>query len=899
MGETDRTQDQRHHRALSAQLAQVEDEIRTLEAALAEKRSLRAKLIEHMLAAASPNTIAKREPSPQSRALNGASAQSTEKPIQPKVPEAAKPTVHADSRVPRAVPAFLKGGYSTDLSAEETEAPPAHPPFAAEPEFTADEKRSLFQTLFLGRKDVYAARCLQFSESGEIAKTAYVPVWQRFSKAVIDDHLCGRAVIGVYPMVEQTRCRFIVLDFDEAEWKRDALAVIKTARELAIPVAPEISRSGKGLHLWLFFSELVPTESARRLGAALLAATIARNGSPRLLSFDRMIPAQDRLREASQIGNLVALPLQLHRRHFNASVFTDDALTPIPRQWAFLASIEKLSREALETKLSELETRLGVPVDRALEQIKTASRHQRAGGKQGAGSNTSLALGENAQLALIAEDYFAFEKTKLTARTTPLQLRVSNVIAISLDALTPALRAHLIRLAAFWNPEYLKRRRELRSTFDTPKKFVLADQMGGMLTLPRGLLGKVIRSLKRNDIPFEIEDKRSLGKPISTEFTATLRPDQAAALEAMLAVENGILVASTGFGKTVLAFALIHALNTSTMVLVHSNEIAKQWVEGAKEFLGLSKKEIGLCRSAVNRQTRIVDIVSPLKLGRMEAEERRAFMSGYGLLIVDECHHAGAGSYVEALEAYDGCRIYGLTATPKRKDGRMPAVRMLIGEPIGRFSGESVDYKIVKTIVSKTVMTCPGNASYVEQVDCLVADASRLRLLREAVESLVLGGRHVLVLTERVEHLGLLGEILADLPAPVFTLESSMSAKTRRAVLDEIDALTETEDDSPLVLLATGSLVGEGFDCPILDALVISLPISWEARLEQYVGRLLRRAPGKTDALVIDIVDDDFPIFRNMWKKRKAGYEKMGFDFEFVAEPKLILASDSSETNQA
>lgn len=164
------------------------------------------------------------------------------------------------------------------------------------------------------------------------------------------------------------------------------------------------------------------------------------------------------------------------------------------------------------------------------------------------------------------------------------------------------------------------------------------------------------------------------------------------------------------------------------------------------------KKEVGVCRSGTNRQPRFVDIVSPLKLGRMTQEERKSFISGYGLLIVDECHHAGAGSYVEALEAFDGKRIYELTALPKEKTARC----LPCGEPIGRYASEAVDNKIVKMILSKTAMTCPTNASYVEQIDCLVGSQNRLRLVREATLSLVHDNRHVLLLTERVEHLGML-----------------------------------------------------------------------------------------------------------------------------------------------
>lgn len=568
-------------------LSKLDIEIKAIEAHLIEKRQLKSQLLRELDSYRTSTRTADKAPAAEASCSSDRLT-------------ARQPSVWQDFR-PRAVPLFLKNGFTTNLSAEEEQTASSRERggqdqlkepvvIAPEPELSPDEKRTLFLSLFLGRKDVFAARVISYDAKGGIAKTAYMPVWQRFGKEVIDDHLCGRAVLGVYPMIEQTRCHFIVLDFDEETWREDALVVIQAARKFGIPVAPEISRSGKGLHLWIFFSEPVPAERARRLGAALLAEATAQNGSPRLLSFDRMIPAQDRLHDANQIGNLIALPLQLHRRRFCTTVFTDDELRPIPHQWAYLQKITRLSRAELDERLEALEKALGAPISSQLPRKECSRR-----------TNASVGVDES-QFELVAEDYFAYEATRLCAAKTPLQILRSNCLSFDLDALTPELRSHLIRLASFWNPEYLRRRRELRSTFETPRKFILADQRFGQLMLPRGLFDKVVRVLRNNAIPFEVEDRRFAGIPIDTEFNAFLKPDQAEALEAMLSVEHGILVASTGFGKTVLAFALIHSLKTSSMILVHSAEIAKQWADGAKRFLGLTKKR-GRCLQKRNQSS--------------------------------------------------------------------------------------------------------------------------------------------------------------------------------------------------------------------------------------------------------------------------------------------------------
>ena len=776
------------------------------------------------------------------------------------------------SRDSRVVPRIVNGAATDPLLEEKKPLPVRN--FLTESDISVDEKLEIFYELFLGRKDVYAVRAVRFGVDDASPQPCYQPVRRSFSVDVVDAHLRGLAVIGVYPMVEQSFCRFVVVDFDEKTWREDGCSVLRTAKALKVPVYPEISRSGNGLHLWIFFSELVPAILARRLGASLLAAATVRDGAPRLLSFDRMIPAQDYLKESKQIGNLVALPLQMWRRLHKASVFVDDNLEVIPKQWSLLRGIVKISKTQLEEYLSKFASMLGVPS--AVSAVST----QRVKGRRRPEHTDDLVL--------MVEDFFTFEHSRLKAAKEPIQIVVSNSLAISCDELTPVLRAVLIHLASFWNPEYLKRRRELKSCFGIQKKFVLADQRGKFLTLPRGLLRKLEKVLQENRISYVIKDCRDQGQEIVTSLTVDLRSEQRQALEAMLRVENGILVAATGFGKTVLAFALINALRTSTMILVGSKTIAKQWAERARTQLGLGAEDIGMFFSGQKKRTHILDIVSPLKVGRMEPEERKQFMKGYGLLIVDECHHAGAGSYVEALENYAGRCIYGLTATPKRRDGRMPAVRMLIGPQIARFDVDNVDYKIIKKVVCTTPMTCVDNAMYSEQVDSLIRDKKRLALVKSSVEQMVKQQRHILVLTERLEHLTRLAEVLAPLLPAFHMLTSEMKPKDRKALLDELE---QHDPKEPLVLLSTGGVAGEGFDCPILDALVISLPIAWEAKHEQYVGRLLRRTPSKRDVVVIDFVDLNYPLFRSMWRKREASYQKMAFHFEEVQEPLLIEQS--------
>jgi superfamily II DNA or RNA helicase len=135
-------------------------------------------------------------------------------------------------------------------------------------------------------------------------------------------------------------------------------------------------------------------------------------------------------------------------------------------------------------------------------------------------------------------------------------------------------------------------------------------------------------------------------------------------------------------------------------------------------------------------------------------------------------------------------------------------------------------------------------------------------------------GRKVLVLTERTGHLDAIKAALdGQVPAP-FVLHGRMSKKQRAAVIEKLDALPP---DAPRILLATGKLVGEGFDHPPLDTLVLAMPVSWKGTLQQYAGRLHREHASKTDVRIIDFVDTGHPALLRMWDKRQRGYRAMGY----------------------
>lgn len=762
----------------------------------------------------------------------------------------------------------------------EWDCPPPAPGarFNNEPEISAKEKIELFLERFRGRSGIYAARFLERDQARRPLRAGYVPIWRKLDAAVVRAHLSGEAVIGVYAMAGMSNCRFLVLDFDEAAWRDDARAVIQAARAQNVPVYPEISRSGKGAHLWIFFSEPVSARLARTLGGQLLGLAALDFGSPRLLSYDRMFPSQDALRTDKSIGSLIALPLQLAARSRGASVFVDDELEPIEKQWSHIRAMRTMTPDELAQAVERLCAALSVD-RRAVE----ADAKRLAGGP-------STPLEEERPIAV--EDFFAALPPKLSAARTPLRVELSSRIAIPTTDMTRDLRAALIRLGSFWNAEYLKRRRMMRSTFSFAdaagpdagerlvKKFVLADEIDGRFLLPRGLEDKVFALLRENGIRFETYSLRDAGRPLDLRFQGELRPEQRKALTLACANDSGIIVAETGFGKTVLALAVIAERACSTLVLVDKKILADQWISRISTFFGIPKKEVGIWMGASHRQTRRIDVASIGSLQRMTPEERLRFMSGYGLLIADECHHIGAGGAALVMQSFPGERILGLTATPIRRDGKMPGVFMLLGDILGRFRGTSVEHRRlrVRQYAAAAPIAAPNSsaphAAYQELLAAVLADPERLRVVREETRRLIEAGRKVLVLSIRVGHYEQLVEALQGLTQNVFTLSAEMGRRERAAVLKSLEALPK---DEPLVLVSTGGLVGEGFDFPPLDAMVLAAPVSEERTVMQYVGRLLRQVEGKHSAEVVDIVDARVPVFEAQFKKRRRFYEKLGF----------------------
>lgn len=734
---------------------------------------------------------------------------------------------------------------------------------AASAHLSTDGKVALFRRLFRGRTDVYPFRW----ESAK-GKSGYSPAcgneWKpgicnkpritcvdcdqrlflQVTDQVVYDHLAGKHTIGVYPLLTDDSCYFLAADFDEAGWRDDARAFMGSCHELSIPAALEISRSGKGAHVWIFFRDPVPAREARHIGAALISRTCDRTRQLSLSSYDRFFPNQDTLPKGG-FGNLIALPLQKQLRDQGRSVFVDESFTPYPDQWGFLASLRPMSRAELE------QTILWASSGRHPLDVAFAGEEESKPWQPQASVSDRLSGPLPESLTLV----------------------LANQVFIAKADLPQPLTNRLIRLAAFQNPEFYKAQAMRLPVWNKPRIIGCAENFQQHIGLPRGCLEAILDLLEHNNVRAEVRDERVTGRKVPVKFTGTLRKDQKAAVRAMLREDVGVLCAPTAFGKTVAAADIIARRKVSTLVLVHRTELLRQWQERLAGFLDIPQSELGVIGGGKKKTTGKIDIAVMQSLSRRE--DVSEWLDNYGQIIVDECHHLSAFSFESILKRAKARYVIGLTATPVRRDGHHPIIFMQCG-PV-RHNAATPNTASAQREVWPQILPAPEISpdSGIQEVFRILAnDAGRNQRITQDILRAYQEGRKILVLTERTRHLDLLREALDDKIENFFVLHGRLSDKQRKTILGELEGM---DDSAPRVLLATGRLIGEGFDYPPLDTLVLAMPISWKGTLQQYAGRLHREHADKREVRIYDYVEPDAPRLARMWDKRQRGYRAMGY----------------------
>lgn len=777
-----------------------------------------------------------------------------------------------------------------------------------------DNLTNRFFSMFWGRQDVYAKRakngnyypqcdnrwnnlCPKYRGEkvwcDECENTKYTAL----TLQTIKNHLIGfkedgTDVIGIYPLLPDGTCRFIVFDFDNHEkdaekndfanndnaWHEEVDALRIMCEKNGIKPLVERSRSCRGAHVWIFFSKKIPASVARNFGFLLLDKGAASINLKTFHYYDRMYPTQDASRG---IGNLIALPLQGQALKNGNSAFVDKNWNAFPDQWEeLLGNTPKLSPEDIHALMVKWQSELAQ--ERGMLLLPQTTDRPKPWKRRDKFSSTDV-IGK-------------------------LHIVLGNGLYIDTLNLMPRIQNQIRSLAAFDNPVFYKNKRLGYSNYYNFSAVYLGQDENGYIHIPRGLRERVIEECKGAGIEYDIEDVRSKGRPLRISFNGKLKPEQQLAADGLLEYDNGILSAATAFGKTVVCSYLIARKKVSTLILVQNKELLNQWVDELCEFLvideepptyttpkGRIKKRdnvIGILHGNKNTLMGIIDVAMTQSLANRE--EYDDILKSYGMVIMDECHHGASGTAMDVLKKINAKYVYGVSATPKRGDDLEKIVYMLIGPVRHRFTAkeralqQGIGHyiyprytRVVDTMESRNDI----NGAY-----SLISNSKiRDEMLVSDVTECISRKRTPVILTKQKDHAKRLYEYLQGCTDKVYLLYGDNTDKENALIIENMRNL---DPDQSMILVATGQKVGEGFNYPRLDTLMLAAPLSDSSRVEQYVGRLNRDYPGKQDVIVYDYIDSHIRLFSNMYKNRLKTYKRIGYEIvnDLVIDKQIVNA---------
>lgn len=636
--------------------------------------------------------------------------------------------------------------------------------------------------------------------------------WTKLDVKKIVAHLLGYKedgsdVIGIYPLLPDGTCRFIVFDFDnhekgaeatdfanvDSEWHKEVDALRKICEINGIKLLVERSRSGRGAHVWIFFQKAISASVARNFGFLLLDKGATAVNLKSFHYYDRMYPSQD---VASSIGNLIALPLQGQALRNGNSAFVDENWNAYPDQWdVLLNKTEKLSIEDVEKYMAKWQVEL---VESREKLVATNINSRPKPWKKKC----------------------EFVKTDVVGK---IHMVLSDGVYVDTLNLMPRIQNQIRSLAAFDNPEYYKNKRLGYSNYYNFSAVYLGKDIDGYIRVPRGLRERIAEECTKAGIPIDISDQREIGRPIRASFKGDLRLQQELAAEQLLKNSDGVLEAATAFGKTVVCSYLIAERKVNTLILLQSKDLLSQWM--------------------------------------------------------DECHHAASHMYMEVLQKIHAKYVYGVSATPKRGDHLDKIIYMMLGPLRHRFTAleraeeQGIGHYFVPRY-TRVIDTVDSRNDINKAYSLISTSKVRNEMIANDVKQSISQKQTPVILTRYKEHAKILYDMLKDEADHVFLLYGDNSDKENAEIRIQLKQVPRTES---LILIATGQKIGEGFDFSRLDVLMLAAPVSFEGRLEQYIGRLNRDYEGKKAVYVYDYIDAHMRKFNKMYGKRLRTYKKTGF----------------------
>ncbi|HTE26651.1 TOTE conflict system archaeo-eukaryotic primase domain-containing protein [Flavitalea sp.] len=708
----------------------------------------------------------------------------------------------------------------------------------------------IFRSLFKGREDVFAVYWEKGAKRGYIPAYSYDPYFYRalkmkggtfqtfadktylpFTDEQLTKHLNGEQLIGIYPLLQDNTSWFITADFDEKNWVVDCQKFLDLCKVKNIPAYLERSRSGKGGHVWIFFSRPYAAVKSRKIILSLLTESGAVSAFDKNLSFDRLFPNQDS-HSGKGLGNLIALPFYKPALDQGNSCYVDPyTLLPFPDQWDFLTRIQKVSVEQL---------------DRLYHSLSLINSDQE--GVVGPRDNNNLTI------------------------------LLSNHVRLSRSAISLSLITFLREELNFINSEFIVKKQTGRNLFGTQRYFRFIEETDNEVIFPKGFTGKLIRFCRDMGIAFEFKDQRQKKESVAFNFHAELRIYQIPAVEATNKKDMGVIVAPPGSGKTIIGLKIIADKQQPALIVVHRKQLMDQWIERIEAFLGIPNHEIGKIGQGKSKIGKHITVATIQSLAKNK-EGGTMLNHAFGTILIDECHHIPAESYRNAIQRLHSFYLYGLTATPFRKynDGKLIFIHL--GEIIAEISTQQTGkQKQASIIIRNTDLDVPFDSKtdrFETLSKILVHDSARNKLILQDVTNELNNGKRVVILTERKEHLDVLQQYLKQ-SYEVITLSGEDSESNRESKWKIL------KTGNYQALITTGQFFGEGTDLNNATCLFLVYPFSFEGKLIQYMGRVQRT---EIAPVIYDYRDIKIDYLNKMFLKRNVYYRKLARQASLFDDP--------------